>query len=254
MENLIRDYNLIWSDEFEYEGAPDETKWSYDVGNHRWANGELQAYTNRSSNVYVKDGKLIIKALKEKDGEREYTSTRLITYGKQSFTYGLFEFRVKLPKGKGSWPAIWMLSDAIKEGMPWPKCGEIDIIEHIGRRRDNLFFSLHSEKHNHTRKDTKQYTTFYDHNGVCDEFHDYVMEWTPEYFEFYVDGKSVCRYNKSDDNDDSFERWPFDQPYYLIMNVAVGGGLGGDVYEEELPFVMEVEHVRVYQKKCREEQ
>lgn len=249
MMNLKKDYTLVWSEEFDYEGIPDKSKWNYDLGNHQWANGELQAYTNGSSNVYVKDGKLIIKALKEKDGDREYTSTRITTYGKQSFTYGVFEFRVKLPKGKGSWPAIWMLPDAIKEGMPWPRCGEIDIIEHIGRKIDNLFFSLHSLKHNHTRKDTKQYTTFYDHSGVCEGFHDYMMEWTPEYVEFYVDGQSVCRFNKSDDKEDqSFESWPFDQPFYLIMNIAVGGGLAGVVDESELPFVMEVEHVRVYQK------
>lgn len=249
MENLKKDYKLVWSDEFDYEGVPDESKWNYDLGNHQWANEELQAYTNRPSNVFVKDGKLILKALKEIDGDREYTSTRIITYGKKSFTYGLFEFRVKLPKGKGSWPAVWMLPDVIKEGMSWPRCGEIDIIEHIGRKRDNLFFSLHSSKHNHQRKDTVQYTTFSDFTGVCDEFHDYMMEWTPEYIEFYVDGQSACRYNKSDDKEDrSFESWPFDQPYYLIMNIAVGGGLGGEVDETELPFIMEVASVRVYQK------
>jgi beta-glucanase (GH16 family) len=249
MEQIKQNYHLVWSDEFDYEGAPNPDKWNYDLGNHQWANNELQAYTNRPSNVYVKDGKLVIKAIKEKDGEREYTSTRLITYGKQSFQYGLFEFRVKLPKGKGSWPAVWMLSDAIKTGTHWPKCGEIDIIEHMGRKEDLLFFSLHSERHNHTRNDTKHYTTFVDQEGVCEDFHDYVMEWTPDYFEFYVDGKSLCRYNKSDDIEDQTESsWPFDQPFYLIFNIAVGGSLGGEVVEEDLPFIMEVDHVRVYQK------
>jgi beta-glucanase (GH16 family) len=249
MENLKRGYQLVWSDEFDYEGAPDPDKWNYDLGNHQWANKELQAYTNRPDNVYVKDGKLTIRAIKEKDGEREYTSTRLTTYGKQFFQYGLFEFRVKLPKGKGSWPAVWMLSEDVRKGVKWPACGEIDIIEQVGRNENQLFFSLHSEKHNHTRKDTKQYTVFKDFDGICEEFHDYHMEWTPEYIEFYVDGVSACRYHKADDPDDQTgAAWPFDKPFYLIVNIAVGGTMGQEVDENALPYVMEVEHVRVYQK------
>jgi beta-glucanase (GH16 family) len=249
MEELKKNYQLVWSDEFDYEGEPDSKKWNYDIGNHQWANRELQAYTNRPSNVYVKNGKLKITALKEKDGEREYTSTRLVTHGKKSFLYGLFEFRVKLPKGKGSWPAVWMLSDAIKNGTSWPKCGEIDIVEHTGSHENRLLFSLHSERHNHTRKDTKQYTEVYNADGVCDDFHDYHMEWTPDYIEYYVDGFSVCRFNKSDDSEDQTESsWPFDQPFYLILNIAVGGSLGGEVDERTLPYVMDVEHVRVYQR------
>lgn len=253
MSHKIKEgYRLVWSDEFEYEGAPDSEKWNYDIGNHQWANNELQAYTNRPENVHVKDGKLIIRALKEKDGEREYTSARLITYGKQSWKYGYFEFRVKLPKGKGSWPAVWMLSDAIKEGAKWPRCGEIDIIEHAGKEENQLFFSLHSERHNHTRKDTKQYTVFKQYPGICEEFRVYAMDWTPEYIEFYVDGKSQCCFNKTDDKEDQSETaWPFDQPFYLLFNIAVGGSLGGEVFEEELPFVMEVDYVRVYQKEQR---
>ncbi len=242
-------YQLVWSDEFDYEGAPDPAKWNYDLGNHQWANRELQAYTDRPANVYVKNGRLIIRAIKEKDGEREYTSARLVTYGKASWQYGLFEFRVKLPKGIGSWPAVWMLADSIRTGNPWPRCGEIDIIEHCGRWKDQLLFSLHSAKHNHTRKDTKQYVTSVECPGVTEDFHDYAMEWTPEYIEFYVDGVSKCHYRKTDDaQDQTEEAWPFDQPFYLIFNIAVGGSLGGEVKEEDLPFLMEVEHVRVYQK------
>lgn len=249
MRNLKEGYQLVWQDEFNYEGAPDSTKWDYELGNHQWANKELQAYTNRKNNVFVKDGRLTIRACKEQDGKREYTSTRLVTYGKKSFTYGLFEFRVKLPKGHGSWPAIWMMSDEIKQGVPWPECGEIDIIEHMGRYENQLFSSLHSKRHNHQRSDTKQYTTFYEKRGVCENFHDYIMEWTPEYFEFYVDGESVCRYNKSDDlEDQSKDSWPFDQAFYLILNIAVGGTLGGDVDESMLPYEMLVDYVRVYQK------
>ncbi len=253
MEERKKGYRLVWSDEFEYEGAPDPLRWNYDLGNHQWANQELQAYTDRPGNVSVKDGRLVIRALKEQDGERAYTSTRLTTYERQSWQYGLFEFRARLPKGKGSWPAIWMLPDSIRTGTPWPRCGEIDILEHIGRRLDQLFFSIHSEKHNHTRKDTKQYTVFRDFPGISDGFHDYHMEWTPDFFEFYVDGISACRFEKSDDPEDqTASAWPFDQPFYLILNIAVGGGLGGEVDEAALPFVMEVEHVRVYQKDSRD--
>ena len=250
MVNIKQGYELVWSDEFDYEGMPDSKKWSYDLGNHQWANRELQAYTDRPGNVYVKDGKLIIRAIKEQDGEREYTSTRLISYGKQSWQYGLFEFRVKLPKGKGSWPAVWMMSDAIKTGTSWPRCGEIDIIEHTGIKENELMFSLHTEKHNHTRYDTKQYVEAKNYDDICEGYHDYMMEWTPDFIEFYVDGKSACRYNKTDDPEDQTEAaWPFDQPFYLILNIAVGGNLGGEVDEAMLPYVMEVEHVRVYQKK-----
>jgi len=250
MAEMIKEgYHLVWRDEFEYEGAPDPQKWNYDLGNQQWANRELQAYTDRPDNVFVKDGKLNIKAMKETDGEREYTSTRLITYGRQSWQYGMFEFRVRLPKGKGSWPVVWMLSDAIRTGTHWPKCGEIDIIEHTGKQENRLLFSLHSERHNHQRTDTKKYTEVGEYAGVCEEFHDYSMEWTPEFIEFYVDGISTCRFQKSDDLEDQTESsWPFDQSFYLILNIAVGGSLGGEVDEASLPYVMEVGHVRVYQK------
>lgn len=249
MEYSKEGYRLVWSDEFDYQGAPDPERWNYDLGNHQWANAELQAYTDRPDNVSVADGRLIISAKKEKDGEREYTSTRLTTYGRRSWQYGLFEFRVRLPKGKGSWPAVWMLPDSIKQGNRWPHCGEIDIIEHSLRKENQLFFSLHCERHNHTRKDTKQYTVFTEYRGVMEEFHDYAMEWTPDYVEYFVDGKSMCRFNKSDDPDDQTEAaWPFDQPFYLILNIAVGGSMGGPVDNAELPFIMEVDYVRVYQK------
>jgi beta-glucanase (GH16 family) len=249
MECLKPGYHLVWRDEFDYQGLPDASKWNYDLGNHQWANRELQAYTNRPENVYVKDGVLTVRALKERDGEREYTSARLVTYGRQSWQYGFFEIRAKLPKGKGSWPAAWMLSDAIVKGTPWPRCGEIDIMEHVGRREDRLLFSLHSDRHNHTRTDTVKYTKACNVEGVCNGFHDYQMEWTPEYIEFFVDGTSICSFHKADDPDDRTEAsWPFDQPFYLIINIAVGGTMGGEVDEAALPYVLEIEHVRVYQK------
>jgi len=243
------DYQLVWEENFEYEGALREADWNCAVG-ERWANNEQQAYTDRKTNVEVKDGRLHLRSLKEKQGIREYTSGRVNTYGKHSWQYGYFEIRAKLPKGFGSWPAIWMLPDSIHEGVPWPMCGEIDIMEHIGRKENKVWFSLHSERHNHTRKDTKQYTIIQDFENVCTEFHTYGMEWTEEYIDFYVDGERACGFRKDEDPEDRTEAaWPFDQPFYLILNIAVGGGLGGEIDEASLPYHMEVDYVRVYQKK-----
>ena len=242
-------YELVWEDNFDYSGSLREQDWSCEVGEH-WANNEQQAYTDRLQNVEVRDGKLHIQSLKETYGIREYTSGRINTYGKHSWQYGYFEIRAKLPEGHGSWPAIWMLPNSIHEGKPWPECGEIDIMEHIGRKQDDIWFSLHSGRHNHTRKDTQQYTVIKPYENMTTQFHTYGMEWTEDYIEFYVDGVSACVFRKADDTEDQTEHaWPFDQPFYLILNIAVGGGLGGEIDDTSLPYHMEVEYVRVYQKK-----
>lgn len=241
-------YKLVWEDNFDYEGTLREEDWKCEVG-ERWANNEQQAYTDRLTNVEVKNGILRLTSLKEQQGIREYTSGRVTTCGKHSWQYGYFEVRAKLPSGHGSWPAIWMLPDSIKQGVHWPKCGEIDIMEHIGRRQDKIWFSLHSERHNHTRQDTKQYTVIKDYENVSTEFHTYGMEWTKDSIEYFVDGEHACIFRRSDDTEDQTEvAWPFDQPFYLIMNIAVGGGLGGEIDEAALPYRMEVDYVRVYQK------
>uniref|UniRef100_UPI004055D7A2 glycoside hydrolase family 16 protein n=1 Tax=Acetatifactor sp. TaxID=1872090 RepID=UPI004055D7A2 len=259
----LKDYQLVWEDTFDYEGCPDPAKWNFEVGNHQWPNRELQAYTDRPTNVFVKDGKLVIRAIKEQDGEREYTSAKMNTFGRQSWTYGYFEFKVKIPSGVGSWPAIWMMPEHIRlpreeqekmgiapENMGWPNCGEIDIMEHIGRRQNYLLFSLHCKNHNHANPDTIQYTTGKQFNeDLSEDYHVYGMEWTEDYIEYFVDGESCCRYNKSDDPNQSHDSWPFCKPFYLILNIAVGGGLGGPVTDEDLPFEMFVDYVRVYQKK-----
>ena len=250
IKDLFNRYTLDWHDEFDYEGRPDPEKWDFEVGNHQWHNNELQAYTDRPENVFVSGGRLHIVALKKQDGEREYTSARMVTCGKRDFTKGLFEIRCKLPKGQGSWPAIWLLGSSIKTGTPWPRCGEIDIVEHSAGRQDELFFSLHSNRHNHTRNDTKQYTTFIKAAGVSEDFHDYLLEWTDDRMEFYFDGISCCRYNRSDDTEDqSAESWPFDEPHFLICNIAVGGTMGGQVDDSALPYEMEVGHIRYYKPK-----
>lgn len=279
----LKDYKLVWEDDFNYEGAPHSDKWYFETGNFQWPNRELQAYTSRPENVVVHDDNLIIRALKERDGEREYTSAKITTAGRMAWKYGYFEFRVKLPRGIGSWPAIWMmpliqypkmpdwvplrpngrpdfskLTEEERKKLPefpkdmhWPNCGEIDILEHIGRLENNLLFSLHSKNHNHANKNTVPYTTRVKFDeDLCDDFHIYGMEWTEEYIEYFVDGKSFCKYSKSDDKENQgHDSWPFDKPYYLIMNIAVGGGLGGPVTDSHLPFEMFVDYVRIYQKR-----
>lgn len=241
-------YQLVWEDNFDYEGKLREEDWTYNVG-ERWANNEQQAYTDRLTNVYVKDGALHLVSLKEKQGIRDYTSGRVTTAGKHSWQYGYFEICAKLPTGRGSWPAIWMLPDSIGNGRHWPECGEIDIMEHIGRKEDKIWFSLHSDRHNHTRKDTKQYTVIRDYEKVCSEFHTYAIEWTEDAIEFFVDGESACIFRKSDDEEDRTQAaWPFDQPFHLILNIAVGGGLGGEIDVRALPYHMEIKHVKIYQR------
>lgn len=278
----LKDYKLVWSDDFDYEGHPDPDKWTFETGNFQWPNRELQAYTDRPDNVYVKDGKLTILSIKERDGEREYTSAKITTKEKACWKYGFFDIRAKFPGGVGSWPAIWLMPykkrRPIPKGIPvrqdgrpdfqkfteedlekfpkppiedrWPNCGEIDLVEHIGRRPDSALFSLHSGRHNHKRKDTKPYTTVVNfEKNFFKDFHNYSMEWTEDYFEFFIDGVSYCRYNRTDDPvDQGYDAWPFDKPFYLIMNTAVGGGLGGPVNDDDLPFIFEIEYVHVYQK------
>lgn len=259
----LENYQLVWEDDFNYEGRPDPAKWTFDVGN-QWFNRELQAYTDRETNVYVHNGNLVIRAIKERQGDKEYTSARIKTKGIESWTYGYFEFRAKLPRGIGSWPAFWMMPDLdrlteedrekyslLSEDMRWPNCGEIDIMEHVGRRQNNVLFSVHCKNHNHANPNTVGYTTAAQfEEDLSGDYHIYAMEWTAEYIEYFVDGVSYCRYNKADDPvEKEHDSWPFCKPYFLIMNIAVGGGLGGPVNDEDLPFEMYVDYVKVYQKK-----
>lgn len=277
----LKNYRLVWEDNFNYEGSLNPSKWNMETGNHQWPNRELQAYTNRLTNVCVKDNKLVIRALKERDGEREYTSAKINTRGKAAWKYGYFEFKAKIAKGIGSWPAIWMMPDTKLPKMPdwvpktpngqidfakmtdeekaalppipsemrWPNCGEIDIMEHVGRLENNLLFSIHCKNHNHANKKTIPYTTKFEFKeNLWEDFHIYAMEWTEDYIEYFVDGNSYCKYSKADDENQGHDSWPFDKPFYLIINIAVGGGLGGPVHDADLPFEMLVDYVKVYQK------
>lgn len=249
----LSQYRLVWSDEFDYDGRPDPKKWGFEVGQD-WANGELQAYVDKPENAYVRDGHLTIRALPVHEGKRNYTSARMVTYGKASWQHGYFEIRAKIPGGVGSWPALWLLPDAIMQGTHWPLCGEIDMMEHTMYHPDTLVFSLHSQKYNHTRPLAQQHSTSVFCPGAREAYHIYAMEWTEDYFEYFYDGKSVCKYCRAQTDADATS-WPYEQPFFLIVNIAVGGFMGGPVCEAELPYTMELDYVRVYQKEeaqCRQ--
>ncbi len=245
--NPIADaYELVWSDEFEQPGPPDSTKWNYDVGGHGWGNNELQFYTKgRPENARVEGGKLIIEARKEPWDSSNYTSAKLISRGKQSWLYGKFEVSAKLPKGRGTWPAIWMMPEKDTHG-GWPTSGEIDIMEHVGFNPGTVHGSVHTEAYNHIIGTQKSDTLAVP--DAMDAFHAYAVEWSADSMFFFIDGK---RYHTFANEHKTYKEWPYDHPFYLILNIAVGGNWGGQkgVDDSIWPQKMEVDYVRVYQRK-----
>lgn len=235
---------LVWSDEFNKPGHPDTTKWAYNIGtgNNGWGNNELEYYTNSENNARVDNGNLIIEARKENVGGQNYTSARMLTKGKADWTYGRFEIRAKLPAGLGSWPAIWMLGSNIDQ-VGWPACGEIDIMEHVGKSLNEIHWSAHSKLYNWPKGTQKTAKAFI--SDVTASFHVYTLDWTKKEMKFYVDNVlylTVENENKSD------EYYPFVAPQFLLLNLAVGGGFGGPKVDDSIfPIRMEVDYVRVYQ-------
>ena len=239
-------YKLIWSDEFDYQGKPDSSKWTHDIGGHGWGNKESQFYVDDERACYVQDGKLVIKAFKEKKENCDYISAKIKTYGKFSMQYGRVEVKAKLPKGSGTWPAIWFLGNSIKEGSPWPLCGEIDLMEYVGKDPNKLVFSLHTKAYNHRLNNHR--TKVVEIEGISDRFVEYAMNWEKDYIEFFVDGESVVRFNRGERSlDHDVTGWPFDQPFYLILNLAIGGTWGGKIDDSIFPVAFEIEYVRVYE-------
>ena len=238
----------IWSDEFDGEGLPDPAKWRYDVGGGGWGNDEAQFYTDaRTENARVEDGVLIIEARKEgwpagRNPSNDYTSARLVTKGNGDWTYGRIEVRAKLPAGRGTWPAIWMLPTGREYGT-WPRSGEIDIMEHVGYDMGTVHGSLHSLANNWLTGTQPTGSTQVD--DVDTAFHVYAVEWSPEEITFSVDGNPF--YTAANPGT-GWEAWPFDQPFHLILNVAVGGFWGGreGIDPDIWPARMEVDYVRVY--------
>ncbi len=230
-------YKLIWSDEFNYTGKPDSSKWGYNTGAGGWGNDELEYYTNRLENAAVKNGVLKIMLKKEKYEGSDYTSARLLTKNKFSFTYGKVVARAKLPFGKGTWPAIWMLG-ANDETAGWPDCGEIDIMEHAGNRLNKIYGTLHYP--GHSGGEGNGNTTMV--KNATGAFHIYSMEWDSTSVKILVDGKL----NHTVANSDSI---PFNHDFFLITNIAMGGGFAGAVDPAFKSAAMEVDYIRVYQKK-----
>lgn len=233
-------WELVWSDEFDKDGAPNPDKWAYDIGGHGWGNNELQYYTDRRENSRVENGHLVIEARKEDFDKNHYTSARLLTRGKKDFKYGRFEVSAKLPTGLGTWPAIWLLGS---NGKPWPANGELDIMEHLGRNAGWIHGSGHCQKYYFKNGNQKTSITYVPDAEKA--FHEYALEWYPDHIDFFVDNN---KYLTVTNEGSGWEAWPFDDPEHMILNVALGGW-GGEVTDAHLPARMEVDYVRVYKHK-----
>lgn len=226
---------LVWSDDFNTDGAPDPAKWGYDLGNGGFGNNEQQNYTNSATNVIVQGGMLKITAKKEASGGSNYSSARLKSEGKYAFTYGKVEVRAKLPTGGGTWPAIWMLG-ANYATNSWPACGEIDIMEHVGNSQNLIHGTLHYPGHSGGSANTGSKTIA----NVSTEFHIYKTIWSPEAVKIYVDDELI----HSVPNDATL---PFNKDFFLILNVAMGGNFGGTIDPAFAQSSMEIDYVKVYQ-------
>jgi beta-glucanase (GH16 family) len=240
-------WTLVWSDEFDYSGFPDSTKWGYDIGGNGWGNNELQYYTSELLNARVENGNMIIEAHRHEGSQPEYSSARVVSRGKGDWTYGRFETRAKLPSGRGTWPAIWMLPTEWTYGNGgWPDNGEIDIMEHVGYDLGNIHASTHC--HTYNWPNNTQKTAIINIPGPQTNFHTYVLEWSPEKIEIYVDS---IKYFTSENEGTGWQAWPFDKDFHFILNIAIGGNWGGQqgIDNSIFPQKMEIDFVRVYKKK-----
>jgi beta-glucanase (GH16 family) len=244
-----KELKLVWSDEFNTNGLPDSAKWGYDLGdgcpkNCGWGNNEWQYYTaSRAENARIEDGHLIIEAHKEAKGGKNYTSSRMVTKHKGDWTYGKVEARIQLPKGRGVWPAFWMLPTDWAYG-GWPASGEIDIMEAVGYKPDSIWGSVHTTSFNHIQN--TQVTSGIEDNTISSKFHVYAVEWDAEKIDFFYDG---TKYQNFKNLHKGSAAWPFDRDFHVVLNIAVGGNWGGTMGVDETiwPQLMLVDYVRVYQ-------
>jgi beta-glucanase (GH16 family) len=245
-------YVLTWSDEFNgVNGSlPDSSKWVMETGGNGWGNNELETYTNRTQNAHVQNGNLVITANKEKytgaDGiAREYTSARIKTAGLFEQKYGRFEARIKIPQGQGMWPAFWMLGNNIDKA-GWPACGEIDVMENIGKEPAIAHGSMHGPGYSGDKGLTGSYSL--PSGKFADDFHIFAVEWEAAAVRFYVDGNLYETRTPADVP--AGQAWVFDHPFFILLNVAVGGGWPGNPDATTVfPQTMLVDYVRVYGKK-----
>jgi beta-glucanase (GH16 family) len=236
---------ILWSEDFDRDGLPDPKNWSYDVGDHGWGNKELQYYSAGDlKNARVENGILIIEAHQDSSHPKGYTSARLVSKGKAAWQYGYIEVRAKLPRGVGTWPAIWMLPEENKFG-GWPKNGEIDIMEHVGYDPGRVHGTVHTEAFNHsigTQKGAQHMVP-----DFHEQFHVYAIDWRADKIDFFIDGQKYFTFLNTGGD---YKEWPFDQPFHLILNIAVGGNWGGaqGVDSDIWPQRLEVDYVRVFDK------
>ncbi|MCX8472456.1 MAG: glycoside hydrolase family 16 protein, partial [Sediminibacterium sp.] len=227
--------NLLWSDEFNYTGKPDSTKWIYDIGNNNgWGNGESQYYTNRLENANASNGTLKITAIKEPYSGFNYTSARLLTQGKYDVKYGRIEARLKLPAIGGGWPAFWMLGSNYPQ-VGWPACGEIDIMEMVGNQLNTIYAALHYPGHSGGAGSVN--TTIIP--TATTDFHVYTIIWNANNITWYIDGFQFAQYANS-------ASIPYNHNFFILLNVAVGGSFGGTISSSFTTAQMEVDYVRVY--------
>lgn len=247
-------WTLAWSDEFSGPdgSAPDPAKWTYDLGGNGWGNRELEYYTNRQENAHVEKGNLVITAIQENytgaDGvTRAYTSARLKTQRLFAQAYGRFEARIKIPEGQGVWPAFWLLGDDIRS-VGWPKCGEIDIMENVGKEPAAVHGSLHGPGTTTRTSDLTSTFSLPPGQNLADAFHLYAVEWEPGLIRFYLDSNLYATFASS--QWPAGAAWPFDHPFFIILNLAVGGAWPGSPdATTKFPQAMLVDYVRVYTRR-----
>jgi beta-glucanase (GH16 family) len=233
-------YRLVWHDEFD-SAAIDTSNWNFNEGAGGWGNGEAQFYTARPENARVEDGLLIIEARQEKYEGSYYTSARLKTQGLQEFQYGRIEARLKVPSGVGLWPAFWMLGSSF-DGSNWPDCGEIDIMEYVGREPDLVIGTVHGPGYSGALGISQWNRR---EENIADDFHVFAIDWTPGRIDWYYDGVKYHTVTREDVGD---RTWVFDQPFFVILNLAVGGTLGGMIgLDTTFPAQLQVDYVRVFQ-------
>jgi len=246
-------WTLTWSDEFNGpDGSPvDSSKWVSETGGNGWGNQELEYYTTRTENASQQGGNLVIKVLQEKytgqdNVSRDYTSARLKTLGKFGQKYGRFEARIKIPKGQGIWPAFWMMGDDIGKAQ-WPKCGEIDIMENIGKEPALVHGTIHGPGYSGDKGPTASFGLSGDVR-FADDFHIYAVEWGPKFIRFYVDEHLYATRTPADLPKGT--KWVYNHPFFMLLNAAVGGEWPGNPDDTTIfPQTMLVDYVRVYKPK-----
>jgi beta-glucanase (GH16 family) len=236
-------YKLAWEDRFDQNGKPDSAIWNIVTGGTGFGNNESQYYTDRDKNVFVKDGTLNIVAFKEPFDNRLYTSAKLTTFGKKSIGYGRVEVVAKLPQGAGTWPAIWFLGNNIKDA-GWPKCGEIDLMEHVGKNPKHIHFSMHCSAFNFHKNNQRTHVEVQE--NVLDGFHEYALEWDENSASFFLDQKKCASFFKNPG--DTSQEWPFNQEMYLILNLAIGGNWGGPIDDSIFPVSIQFRSVKVFER------